>query len=205
MYSAPAFAEPVQPATRTPRRPAYQIETVSRDDGRRAGLEAFIAQTFLAKYGARLQHFSETLIGCTGEDGGWVAALGYTPAASGPTFLEQYLDAPLESEIAARTGQPVGRAGVVEVGNLAALHAGAARALIVRTTHLLYELGFQWVAFTATPSLLNSFRRLRLQPQALASADPVRLPDGGRDWGTYYDSHPQVMFGDIRYGHDKLF
>lgn len=203
----PALAEPVFPhpqAAPAARRPRYQIETIQRDDRRRASLEAFIAQTFLASYGSRLHHFSTTLIGCADEDGNWVAALGYTPAAAGPVFLEQYLDAPLECEIAARTGQPVDRASVVEVGNLAAIHAGAARALIVHTTHLLHGLGLRWVAFTATPSLLNSFRRLRLQPQLLAQADPARLPDGGRDWGSYYDTHPQVMFGDIRYGHDKL-
>lgn len=191
-------------AARGPCRPDYRIETVGRGDSRRAGLEAFIAATFLATYGARLRHFSDTLIGCRGEDGQWIAALGYTLAAAGPTFLEQYLDAPLEQEIAARTGQAVERAGIVEVGNLAAAHAGAARALIVRTTHLLHGLGLRWVAFTATPSLLNSFSRLRLRPQLLAPADPARLPDGGRHWGSYYDTHPHVMFGDISYGHDQL-
>ena len=202
-----ALAEPtvsLPPAVRAVRRPDYRIETISRDDPRRPGLEAFIAATFLASYGAWVQHFSTVLIGCADQDGNWVAALGYTPALPGPTFLEHYLDAPLEREIALRTGQAVERASVVEVGNLAALHAGAARALIVRTTHLLHGLGLRWVAFTATPSLLNSFSRLRLQPQALAPADPARLPDGGRNWGSYYDTHPQVMFGDIHYGHDKL-
>lgn len=191
-------------AVRSARRPDYRIESVRRGDSRRAGLESFIAATFLATYGAQLHHFSDTLVGCRGEDGGWIAALGYTPAASGPTFLEQYLDAPLEQEIAARTGQAIERAAIVEVGNLAAAHAGAARALIVRTTHLLHGLGLRWVAFTATPSLLNSFSRLRLQPQLLAPADPARLPDAGRHWGSYYNTHPHVMFGDISYGHEQL-
>ena len=205
MPPVPILADPPFPRRGTAcRRPAYGIATVGRGDSRRAGLEAFIAQTFLASYGARLDHFCDTLIGCAGDDGQWVAALGYTPAVLGPTFLEQYLDAPLECEIAVRTGQPVDRASVVEVGNLAAVHAGAARALIVHTTHLLHALGLRWVAFTATPSLLNSFRRLSLQPRMLAQADPARLTDGGHAWGRYYDTHPQVMFGDIRYGHDKL-
>ncbi len=203
----PALVEPAFPrphAAPAAPHPGYRIATVHRGDIRRKGLEAFIAQTFLESYGSRLHHFSHTLIGCADEDGNWVAALGYTPAAVGPVFLEQYLDAPLQREIAARTGLTVDRASVVEVGNLAAIHAGAARALIVHTTHLLHGLGLRWVAFTATPSLLNSFRRLHLQPQLLAPADPARLPDGGRDWGSYYDTHPHVMFGDIHYGHDKL-
>lgn len=173
-------------------------------DPGRADIEAFIADTFLDTYGARLSHFSDTLIGCRDAGGRWSAALGYSLAAAGPTFLEQYLDAPLEVEIAARLGVPVPREHIVEVGNLAATHAGAARALIVRTTGLLYHLGLHMVAFTATPSLLNSFGRLHLQPQLLAPADPSRLHGAERQWGTYYDTQPQVMFGDIRYGYQKL-
>ena len=173
--------------------------TVGRGD-----IEAFIARTFHDTYGAHLSHFSETLIGCRDAGGGWSAALGYSLAASGPTFLEQYLDAPLEVEIGGRLGRPVAREHIVEVGNLAATHAGAARALIVRTTRLLYHMGLHMVAFTATTSLLNSFGRLHLQPHPLAPADPARLPGAGRQWGTYYDTQPQVMFGDIRYGYEKL-
>jgi hypothetical protein len=202
----PLLADPYFPPASAARtvRTEYRIDTVPRGDKRRAGLEAFIAATFLATYGAELHHFSDTLIGVRGASGEWIAALGYTLAAGGPTFLEQYLDAPLEQEIAVRTGKAVERASIVEVGNLAAAHAGAARALIVRTTHLLHSLGLRWVAFTATPSLLNSFSRLRLQPQLLAPADPARLPDGGRHWGSYYNTHPHVMFGDISYGHEQL-
>jgi hypothetical protein len=182
-----------------------QLEQFRPGDAGRAPIESFITQAFLQTYGAQVSHFSDTLIGCRGADGEWIAALGYSLAASGPTFLEQYLDAPLEVEIGKRLGYPVARAQIVEVGNLAATsHPGAARALIVRTTALLYHMGLHLVAFTATPSLLNSFGRLRLQPQLLAPADPSRLPGAGRQWGSYYDNQPQVMFGDIRYGYEKL-
>ena len=128
-------------------------------------------------------------------------AIRYT---SGPLFLEQYLDVPLEQAIGERAGHAVARSQIVEVGNLAAAHAGAARALIVSMTRLLHGHGLHCVAFTATTSLLNSFTRLRLQPGVLAAADPRRLPDAGQCWGTYYHSQPQVMFGDIRYGYAQL-
>jgi len=173
-------------------------------DPGRAEIEAFIAATFLDTYGAHLSHFSDTLIASRDADGRLRAALGYSLAAAGPTFVEQYLDAPLEQEIGRRLGAPVAREQIVEVGNLAATHPGAARSLIVRTTDLLYHLGLHMVAFTATASLLNSFGRLHLQPQLLALADPARLHGAERQWGTYYDTQPQVMFGDIRYGYQKL-
>lgn len=184
--------------------PGYVVEYVGAGDPARAGLEAFIAAAFFKSYGAELSHFCATLLGCRGAHGQWIAALGYSLAADGPLFLEQYLDAPLEQEIGARAGQAVERSRIVEVGNLAAGHAGAARALIVSMTRLLHSHGLHWVAFTATASLLNSFTRLRLKPGVLAEADPRRLPDAGQRWGTYYNAQPQVMFGDIRYGYAQL-
>ncbi|SFD27198.1 thermostable hemolysin [Massilia yuzhufengensis] len=183
---------------------ARSFEFVGPGDAARPGLETFIADAFQASYGARVSHFCDMLVGTRSADGGWTAALGYSLAAAGPTFLEQYLDGPLDAEIGARLGRPVTRDQVVEVGNLAASSPGEARALIVHATGLLYELGLHIVAFTATASLLNSFGRLRLHPQLLAPADPLRLPGGGCEWGSYYDTHPHVMFGDIRYGYEKL-
>ncbi len=182
----------------------HRVESHSRASPGRAELEDFIGNSFFATYGAHVGHFCETLVACRDAGGALIAALGYSPADAGPTFLEQYLDAPLEVEIGRRLGRPVTRSQVVEVGNLAAIRPGAARILIVRTTRLLYRMGLHWVAFTATASVLNSFGRLHLQPQPLAAADPSRLPDGGRQWGSYYDTQPHVMFGDIHYGYAQL-
>lgn len=184
--------------------PLYQMEWVGARHPERASLQSFIAETFFKTYGAEVQQFSRTLVGCRDGNGQWVAALGFSFARDGNTFLEQYLDAPLECEIAARTCAPVGRHQIVEVGNLAATHVGAARELIVCMTRYLHQQGMIWVAFTATRALLNSFTRLRLKPTALAVADPRRLPDGGKSWGSYYDTNPQVMFGDIRSGYAQL-
>lgn len=170
----------------------------------RREVQAYIADSFRRKYGAEPSHYCQVLVGCKDCKGRWVAALGYSLLSDGPAFLEQYLDAPVEQEIAARTGKPVERARVVEVGNLAAMHVGAARSLIACMTRFLHEQGLSWVAFTATRSLLNSFNRLGLEPGVLADADPTRLPDRGASWGSYYVTKPQVMFGDIRSGHDQL-
>lgn len=184
--------------------PAYRMEWVGPQHQERASLQDFIADAFFKTHGAQVRQFCQTLVGCKDRHGRWVAALGYTLARDGATFLEQYLDAPLESEIAARTSMPVSRHQIVEVGNLAATHAGAARELIVCMTRYLYRQGMIWVAFTATRALLNSFTRLRLKPTVLAEADRRRLPDGGKSWGTYYETKPQVMFGDIRSGYAQL-
>lgn len=196
--------QPDDAAPRPRRETPFEIEQFRPGDPGRSSLEAFIARSFLDSYGAEVNHFCHILLGCRNAQGNWIAALGYTLATHGPTFLEQYLDQPVEAALSARVRDAVGREDIVEVGNLASMHPGAARALIVSTTRLLYDLGLRWVAFTATVSLLNSFTRLRLQPQVLAMADPARLADAGQRWGTYYDTQPKVMFGDIRYGYVQL-
>jgi hypothetical protein len=201
---AGAAAGRVPPPGRARRETQFVVERYGPGQDGRRELEAFIAASFLDSYGAEVSHFCDVLLGCRDGDGRWVAALGYTLAADGPVFLEQYLDAPIEAALGGRAGAPVARADIVEVGNLASSHPGAARALIVSTTRHLHAQGLRWVAFTATVSLLNSFTRLRLQPQVLAVADPARLADAGRRWGSYYDTQPKVMFGDIRYGYAQL-
>ena len=182
----------------------YRLEWIAPGHAERPALEAFIAAEFARVYGARVQHFCRMLAGCRDACGRWVAALGYSLARDGRLFLEQYLDRPVEAGISALAGTPVARADIVEVGNLAGTSVGAARALIVFMTRHLYQQGLVWVTFTATRALLNSFARLRLVPSVLAEADPARLHDAGRDWGSYYTSRPQVMFGNIGYGHAQL-
>jgi hypothetical protein len=206
MHLRAAHAPPAPPVAPGRTRPAasFHVEQFRRGEPGREQLESFIAATFHATYGAEVRHFCDVLLGCRDAGGQWIAALGYSLAADGPTFLEQYLASPIDSALSARLQTGIARRDVVEVGNLASTHAGAARALIVATTRLLHAMGLRWVAFTATASLLNSFARLRLQPQVLASADPLRLPDGGRNWGSYYHTQPKVMFGDIRYGYVQL-
>jgi predicted NAD-dependent protein-ADP-ribosyltransferase YbiA (DUF1768 family) len=116
-------------------------------------------------------------------------------------FIENYGGGSVEEQISDKLDTLVKRDQVVEVGNLAATSAGAARRLITGAIQYLYEAGFCWVIFTATRALLNSFSRLDLRPILLATADPARLPDQGKSWGSYYDMHPQIMAGSILLGY----
>lgn len=189
------------------------LRILKRDDPDRRELEAFIAASYARIYGASIGHFAEDLIGLGGRERGWSAAVGFTAASSERLFIEQYLDLPIEKAISAGLGASVERSQIVEVGNLAASTAGAARHLIVCMTALLHRLGHTWVVFTATRALLNSFARLEIAPIVLGTADPTRLPDGGDNWGSYYGTCPQVMTANIpigfihlqsRYGHVRV-
>lgn len=191
----------------TPTRPAATtrlldaaLTIIDRTGTNRRTLERFIAERYALAYGARIGHFAEKLVGLADTDGHWTAAVGFTPARSAPLFIEQYLDRPIEQAIAERLGVAVDRAQVVEVGNLAATFPGASRRLVIAMTELLHRRGHTWVAFTSTTSLLNTFARLDVATIVLGPADPQRLHAGPRDWGTYYDTRPLVMAGNIPIG-----
>jgi hypothetical protein len=166
----------------------------------RPGFEAFIAARFRLAYGARVSHFLPHLIGVRDRLAGWQAGAGYAAAGARALFLERYLDCPVEHAIAAAGGGPAARSGIVEVGNLASISAGVARALIPALALHFDRLGYAWVAFTATRVLRNTFHRLGLRPLRLAAADPARLEDGGASWGSYYAHDPVVVACEIRQG-----
>jgi hypothetical protein len=162
----------------------------------RRALERLIAARFHEIYGARVSHFCDHLVGLRAPDGAWQAAAGYTAAATGPLFLEHYLDAPAEALLARASGRPVERDSIAEIGNLAAA-PGTVRELIPAFGAYLHQLGYRWAVFTATRELHNAFRRLQLEPLVLAAACAARLPDGGAAWGSYYAHSPRVMGGLI--------
>ncbi|MDP2827525.1 MAG: thermostable hemolysin [Sulfuricellaceae bacterium] len=181
--------------------PEAKFSVISPDHPERAAIEQFIKVVFMRTYRARVKHFARVLLGVKGDCGEWVAALGFTSASSHDLFVENYGGGSVEQQISNRLDTPVTREQIVEVGNLAATGAGAARMLITNAIAYLYQQGFSWVIFTATRAVLNSFSRLDLQPIILATADPERLPDQGRSWGSYYKMKPQIMAGNILLGY----
>jgi hypothetical protein len=164
----------------------------------------FIRRRFSVAHQARVSHFMPQLFGLQSADGSLYGAAGCRRADSGALFLERYLDVPIEQAIFERSGVQVERHQIVEVGNLAAEGLGTARTLIVKLTRQLALQGFRWVTFTGTQEVLNSFYRLGLAPQSLGLADPARMGESLADWGRYYDSQPQVVFGEILPAHRQL-
>ncbi|MDH4394485.1 MAG: thermostable hemolysin [Limnobacter sp.] len=162
-------------------------------------LKQFIAETFAHAYGAQIDHFCTRLMGVTNSEGDLIAAAGYNVAEDQTLFLEQYLNHPVEKVISAKLGFTVDRAAIAEVGNLATRHAGGARMLIRLVTEILHREGYRWVVFTATRSLINSFHRMGLEPVELAHATPNRVKNAAA-WGSYYDTQPVVVVGDIEMG-----
>ena len=164
---------------------------------RRLEAEGFIRARFAEHYNAEVPSFAPNLMLL--ENGERVvAATGWRSAGDEALYLERYLDAPIENLMARLAGQPVRRARIVEVGNLAADKPGASIDVVLALSRHLDRLGYEWVVFTATRELIGIFSRLGLPLLALAAADPSRLGNEADAWGSYYETNPIVVAGKIR-------
>jgi hypothetical protein len=166
-----------------------------RDSGR-AAVEAFIAGIYAQRYGARVATFTPHLVSLQ-DDAGIVAAAGYRSADSEPLYLERYLDAPIEQILARQTGVQSSRAGLFEVGHLAARRAGEGRRLIHLLGQHWAQQHCQWVVSTLTQELRHLFLRIGVTPLALGRADPAVLGADAASWGSYYDHAPVVLAGHL--------
>lgn len=181
-----------------------QLACLHAGDPGREPVETLIRTRYQRAYGARLHRIMPCLLTASAA-GVLVAALGLAPASGGPLLLERYLDRPVEEELADRSGHPVRRSEVVEVGNFADLRPGAVAAVIPPVTAYLHREGYRWAVITAVRPVQRAFARSGLELATLAVADPARLgDDASRDWGTYYAHGPVVLAGDIRAGHRQL-
>lgn len=170
----------------------------------RALAERFIAQVYRRNFRAHVEAFMPRLLVLRDEVGAIRGALGLR-GASGRLFVERYLDEPIERAIRAVAGEPVARESIVEVGHFSGLVPGTMRHLIVLLAERLHREGVEWVVFTGTRALRNTFRRMHLHPIRVASASPARLSALERAaWGTYYDQDPSVYVGRVRVGIDAI-
>jgi hypothetical protein len=150
----------------------------------------FIRRRFLHAYGAEPSLRIPALLALTTAQDSLLAAVGVRNAALEKLFLEDYLSVPVELVMPVAG---VERHRIAEIAHLAGVEAGVSRFLFASLSVWLDGAGYDWVVCTGTDQLRNSFHRLGIATEVLASADPSRLPDGGAGWGCYYDHHPVVM------------
>jgi hypothetical protein len=177
--------------------PPRFVEVYQEAGPARARAEAFLEAEYVRAFGGRIRSHYPMLMCVTGADGAVLAAAGFRPASSGPLFLEQYLDEPVEVAIERRLGQPIRRDGVVEIGNLASASPCVSRLLFSALAGHLQQHGATHAVATATRQLRRSFRRIRFPVSPLATAEADRLAQAGADWGSYYARDPQVVVGCI--------
>lgn len=168
-------------------------------------VEEFIHSVFSRAYGADLNQFLPQLMALRDSDNNVVSSLGMRLASEDALFLETYLDTPVETVISEINMAPVSREKIMEVGNLASIHRGGLRQLIVALTSFLTGAEIDWVVFTAVPAVQKAFAALDLNLHPVTAADKTRLSIAEQSkWGNYYETCPMVVAGKVAEGYHRL-
>lgn len=162
------------------------------------GVEDFIVQTYAKAYGAKIGVHYPILMSVRDEAGTILAALGFRYAANGPLFLEQYLSHSVEDIL------DTPRSAITEIGNLASSGGGASSFLFVALSAYLDGKGQTHAVITGTNFIEKRLRTLGLRPIRLSAADPGLLLHKNENWGTYYDTDPHVLVGQVDHGYHSL-
>ncbi|WP_421131773.1 thermostable hemolysin [Alteromonas sp. A079] len=155
----------------------------------RTMLQQLIAQGFSRAYNASLHSFMPVLLGAGGNKP--YAALGVRSASS-PLFVETYMPAPVESMLA-HTNIVVKRSEIAEIGNLYSRHASYTQPLLLATALGLLQVNYSVMVFTATAQLRALMNNIGLPLTYLCEASKHSLGSATAEWGSYYDTQPQVV------------
>ena len=178
---------------------ANSVVLVGANHPLRKPAEAYIKRVYRRAFAAEVHHFSTQMLVKVDSRQRIKGVVGLTLAADQPLFLEQYLTAPVEGALASTGRRPgaVKRQGIVEIGNLAMIDHCSVRQMINFLTEYLIEQKIDWVVFTATTELRNSFKRMGLPLSLLADAEAKMLADSASNWGSYYEGSPKVFAGRL--------
>ncbi|MEE9615222.1 MAG: thermostable hemolysin [Thermodesulfobacteriota bacterium] len=172
------------------------LSLMGEGHGERDKVEGFAARVYRKMYGAELRTFCRDLLTLSVNKGETITCIGVNTPESGPFFLEQYLDSPVEEEISRLIGERVNREEIAEVGTMAVRSRGLCRIMMAGLTGYLMSRQKRFVVFTAVKVLRNTLERLGVPFVTVARAVPERVRDNS-SWGSYYDASPEVVVIDM--------
>jgi hypothetical protein len=193
LASVPTQVASQQPAIVSKEKPALTFIAAKHGHNARRRIEAFIASGFKARYNARVTSFMPMLFALDAK--GVKAAAGARFAAYdgqyNSLFIEQYLNTSVETALTLQ-GITVNRAHIAEVGNLFSSASRYTLPLLFALFFVLKRCGSKYLVFSATSQLTSLLMGAGIQLLPLVKADASKLKGNSDDWGTYYDTAPQV-------------
>jgi hypothetical protein len=181
-----------------------RFELLPHESGSKSAAENMISEGFKRAFLANLESFMPQLLSmhCMSKLSG---VAGICLAGNQHLFLEQYLDAPIETEPAKHSNLSVNRHCIAEIGNLVAAKNGASLAVFVVLACALQRAGFTHMVSTATESLREKFQCLGLRTCFIANAQISKLETKNQsNWGTYYQTDPQVIAAELEAANELI-
>ncbi|MFT5676026.1 MAG: hypothetical protein ACI808_001962 [Paraglaciecola sp.] len=179
-------------AVKSPQECSGDFILANENCAKRGELQCFIQSGFAREYNANVSEFMPQLMAV--ESLGIKAVLGLRSARE-PLFIEQYLDDPIENCFAENA--PVSRTEILEIGNLVSHNRLHTTRLFMLTAISAIESGFRFLVFSATGNVAKLLNAYGLPLTLLQIADGNKLGDKQGNWGSYYQTDPQVMALDL--------
>jgi hypothetical protein len=175
--------------------PSPDFELHGSLSGDRESIENYVKNNFKKEYGADVSAFSPQILTmrCGTE---YSAATGLQQAQKSPLNLESYLSDSIENTIADKLSIHVQRQDIVEIGNLVATQRGASHLMFLLIAVILTRANKKLMVFTATSQVAKILKKLSFKTEILCQANPSE--DTHKQWGTYYETNPHVLVGDLR-------
>jgi hypothetical protein len=175
---------------------------IDPDAVERPALESRVRSGFGTHFGACIAAFMPQLALYTHASGS-TGIIGFRRASDEALFLENYLDRPIEAQIAAVTGRPVDRGRIAEVGQFVVDDRDIAGAFFRDLVPFLVSQRFDWVCFTGTDRIRAILARVGLRGLPVATANPASVQPTGDQWGRYYEHDPVVVVGRLDDPHGR--
>jgi hypothetical protein len=168
---------------------AFSIDVFTLQSSEREEVEAFIKQGFKKVYAANIEVTMPFLLAVN--NGQWKAALGIR-SASDELFVEQYLQGPVEQSSVLRD-KNIERRQIAEIGHLYSNARKFTIPLFLVMAVSLFCLDFKYVVFSGTQRVIDIITQAGIDSTHLTKADPALLDSSADDWGSYYQTDPQVV------------
>lgn len=165
----------------------------AKNNGGNNPVADFIKGGFLKKFGAEIGIRMPHLISIKSEQG--QAALGIRRATE-KLFVEHYLTMPIERYAQQHLGKGE-RSSIVEIGHLYSAHRALTLPLFMSLARCLIFAKQDVLVFCATDKVISLLSNLGIRLVKLGKADQAKLPASSDNWGSYYETNPQVVMADL--------
>lgn len=159
----------------------------------RPQVEEFINSCYKDSFGAYLNSFLDNLYEFKINDI-LVGAFGVSSAKNHKLYLEQYFDIPIElviGDIFNTTN--INRQDIIEIGNLCTKKAGLTKIMMLELAQDIYNKNIKYVVLTATKQVQNILINMGLDIKKIGDAKQTMLTDMKTNWGTYYQTNPEIF------------